>query len=59
MAASVLSSGSDRLKKSQAEISQNRQQTEFHMELLKLRQSWRLKKVGSAILGDLSYKSGE
>ncbi|XP_064602263.1 mediator of RNA polymerase II transcription subunit 17-like [Liolophura sinensis] len=57
LAASVLSSGSDRLKKSQAEISQNRQQTEFHMELLKLRQSWRLKKVGSAILGDLSYKS--
>ncbi len=27
------------------------------MELLKLRQNWRLKKVGNTILGDLSYRT--
>ncbi|XP_060605410.1 mediator of RNA polymerase II transcription subunit 17-like isoform X2 [Ruditapes philippinarum] len=55
-AASLLTSGADRLKRSQQEIG-NRQQNEFHYELLKLRQNWRLKKVGNAIIGDLSYRS--
>ena len=56
-AAKVLLAGSERLQRSQQEIG-SRQQNEFHFELLKLRQNWRLKKVGHTILGDLSYKSG-
>ncbi|CAK9301654.1 unnamed protein product [Gordionus sp. m RMFG-2023] len=32
-------------------------QKNFHLELLNLRQIWRLKKVGEKILGDISYKS--
>lgn len=27
------------------------------MELLKLRQNWRLRRIGSTIVGDLTYKS--
>ena len=57
-ASKVLLSGAERLQRSQQEIG-NRAQNEFHFELLKLRQNWRLKKVGTAILGDLSYKSGD
>ena len=57
-AAKVLLSGAERLQRSQQEIG-NRAQNEFHFELLKLRQNWRLKKVGNTILGDLSYKSGK
>ena len=30
---------------------------DFHMELLRLRRNWRLKKVSNTILGDLSYRS--
>ena len=30
---------------------------DFHIELLRLRQNWRLKKVGNSILGDLSYRT--
>jgi len=30
---------------------------DFHLELLKLRQNWRLKKVSHTILGDLSYRT--
>jgi len=30
---------------------------DFHIELLRLRQNWRLRKVGNTILGDLSYKT--
>lgn len=30
---------------------------DFHIELLRLRQNWRLRKVGNAILGDLSYRT--
>ena len=29
---------------------------DFHFELLRLRQNWRLKKVSNTILGDLSYR---
>ena len=32
-------------------------QEDFHIELLKLRQNWRLKKLGGSILGDLSYRT--
>ena len=56
-ASAVLVSGGDRLRKSQ-EMSAKRTTPDFHMELFKLRQNWRLKKVGGTILGDLSYKSG-
>ena len=31
-------------------------QEDFHIELLKLRQNWRLKKVRNSILVDLSYR---
>ena len=47
----------ERLKKSQAEGTSKH--NDFHIELLKLRQNWRLKKVGNTILGDLSYKTGK
>ena len=57
-AAKVLLAGAERLQRSQQEMG-GRTQNEFHFELLKLRQNWRLKKVGNTILGDLSYKSGE
>lgn len=43
------------LTEEQGKVSQN----DFHSELMKLRQRWRLKKSGNLILGDLSYKSGE
>ncbi|XP_074660283.1 mediator of RNA polymerase II transcription subunit 17-like [Tubulanus polymorphus] len=57
-ASGILASGADRLKKSQLEISANRgQQQDFHSELVRLRQNWRLKRVGNTILGDLSYRS--
>ncbi|XP_014776728.1 mediator of RNA polymerase II transcription subunit 17 [Octopus bimaculoides] len=55
-AAAVLVEGTERLKKSQQETSA-RTQSDFHIELLKLRHNWRLKKVGNTILGDFSYKS--
>lgn len=55
-AASILTSGGERLKRSQE---QKKSTPDFHMELCKLRQNWRLKKAGDTILGDLSYKSGE
>ena len=41
------------------EINLKRTLPDFHLELLRLRQNWRLKKVGDVILGDLSYKSGK
>ena len=31
--------------------------SDFHLELLRLRQNWRLKKVSHTILGDLSYRT--
>ncbi|XP_063842068.1 mediator of RNA polymerase II transcription subunit 17-like isoform X2 [Scylla paramamosain] len=57
-AASILLTGGDRLRASQAEIGRpNRPVQDFHIELLRLRQNWRLKKVGNTIIGDLSYRS--
>ena len=54
---SVLLSGAERLKKSHDE--KGGSHDKFHMELLRLRQNWRLKKVGVNIIGDLSYRSGK
>ncbi|XP_064113711.1 mediator of RNA polymerase II transcription subunit 17-like [Macrobrachium nipponense] len=57
-AASILINGADRLRASQAELGRpNRSVLDFHIELLKLRQNWRLRKVANNIIGDLSYRS--
>ncbi|XP_027226461.2 mediator of RNA polymerase II transcription subunit 17 [Penaeus vannamei] len=57
-AATTLLSGAERLRTSQAEMGRpNRSVPDFHIELLRLRQNWRLKKVGNTIIGDLSYRS--
>jgi len=55
----ILLSGAEHLRNLQNESKQGavRSQEDFHIELLKLRQNWRLKKVGNAILGDLSYRT--
>ncbi|KAL0267365.1 UNVERIFIED_CONTAM: hypothetical protein PYX00_009654 [Menopon gallinae] len=55
-AASVLIAGAERMRASQSELSRNRSPN-FHIELLKLRQNWRLKKVSNSIIGDLSYRT--
>lgn len=54
-AAGVLLNGAERLKTSQNEVVRNR--SDFHFELLRLRQNWRLKKVSNSIIGDLSYRT--
>lgn len=56
-AASVLLTGAERLKTSQNELVRNRSTPDFHIELLRLRQNWRLKKVSNTIIGDLSYRT--
>uniref|UniRef100_T1JGQ6 Uncharacterized protein n=1 Tax=Strigamia maritima TaxID=126957 RepID=T1JGQ6_STRMM len=56
-AANILLNGAERLRTCQMEMSRNRNVPDFHLELLRLRQNWRLKKVGTTILGDLSYKT--
>ena len=57
-AATILQNGAERLKKSEQEKgSKHRGLPDFHFELLRLRSSWRLKKAGNTIIGDLSYKS--
>jgi len=58
-AANILLGGFDRLRKSQdVAVQSRRSSADFHFELLRLRQRWRLKKVGTVVIGDLSYKSG-
>lgn len=56
-AASVLANASERLKNCQTELARNRSTPDFHIELLRLRQNWRLKKVSNSIIGDLSYRT--
>ncbi|XP_049763475.1 mediator of RNA polymerase II transcription subunit 17 [Schistocerca nitens] len=56
-AASVLLTGAERLRTSQSELVRNRNVPDFHIELLRLRQNWRLKKVSNSIIGDLSYRT--
>jgi len=56
-AGNILLHGAERLKISQSDTNRVKNNQDFHLELLRLRQNWRLKKVGNTILGDLSYKS--
>ncbi|XP_054262891.1 mediator of RNA polymerase II transcription subunit 17-like isoform X2 [Macrosteles quadrilineatus] len=56
-AAAVLINGGDRLRATQNEAARNRTTQDFHIELLRLRQNWRLKKVSNSIIGDLSYRT--
>lgn len=49
-AASVLNNGADRLKRCD-------NGPDFQIELLRLRQNWRLKKVSDSIIGDLSFRT--
>jgi mediator of RNA polymerase II transcription subunit 17 len=58
-AASVLLTGAERLRTCQNEAARNRTTPDFHIELLRLRQNWRLKKVSNTIIGDLSYRTGK
>ncbi|XP_063699242.1 mediator of RNA polymerase II transcription subunit 17 [Culicoides brevitarsis] len=53
-AGKILSDGAERLRSSQKEQSPK---TDFHIDLLRLRQNWRLKKVSNGIIGDLSYRT--
>ncbi|KAK7506883.1 hypothetical protein BaRGS_00001734 [Batillaria attramentaria] len=55
-ASTVLTSGAERLKRSLADANK-KNATDFHAELLRLRKQWRLKKVSTNIVGDLTYKS--
>ncbi|XP_066245279.1 mediator of RNA polymerase II transcription subunit 17 [Euwallacea similis] len=56
-ASNVLLAGAEKLKTSQNEAVRNRTTLDFHIELLRLRQNWRLKKVSNTIIGDLSYRT--
>ena len=53
----ILLSGAQHLTSLQSENKNNRTAQDFHLELLRLRQNWRLKKVSNTILGDLSYRT--
>lgn len=56
-AAQVLLGGAERLRNAHSE-QRTRNASDFHIELLRLRQNWRLKKVSNgAIIGDLSYRT--
>lgn len=57
-AGDILLKGASNLRgATQQEQMGRRVNTDFHTELLLMRQSWRLRKAGSSILGDLSYRS--
>lgn len=56
-AANIITTGAERLKNSHSEQRSNRNVSDFHIELLRLRQNWRLKKVSNTIIGDLSYRT--
>ena len=51
----ILLQGADHLKNLQNETKGSRSPEDFHIELLRLRQNWRLKKVGNTILGDMVF----
>lgn len=56
----MLISGSERLRTSMNEAKSKTSISslpDFHIQLLRLRQNWRLRKVGNSILGDLSYRT--
>lgn len=54
----IILNGAKRLQQSQSDTTRNRA-ANFHTELMTMRQSWRMRKVANAILGDLSYRSGK
>jgi len=56
-AAQVLQVGAERLRTTQVEMNRTKPYADFHLELLRLRQHWRLKKLGNTIVGDLSYRT--
>lgn len=56
-AANILLTGAERLRSTHSEQRNNRNVNDFHIELLRLRQNWRLKKVSNTIIGDLSYRT--
>ena len=53
----MLMSAVDRLKNAVNEANK-KGSINFHNELSSLRKNWRLKKVSTSIVGDLSYRSG-
>lgn len=55
-AAAVLLAGVERLRASET-MRMTRNMPDFHIDLLRLRQNWRLKKVSNTIIGDLSYRT--
>ncbi|XP_072938995.1 mediator of RNA polymerase II transcription subunit 17 isoform X2 [Epargyreus clarus] len=55
-AGAVLLSGVERLRASET-MRMTRNMPDFHIDLLRLRQNWRLKKVSNTIVGDLSYRT--
>lgn len=55
-AAAVLLAGVERLRASET-MRMTRSMPDFHIDLLRLRQNWRLKKVSNTIVGDLSYRT--
>ncbi|KAI8422538.1 hypothetical protein MSG28_006342 [Choristoneura fumiferana] len=55
-AAAVLLAGVERLRASET-MRLSRNMPDFHIDLLRLRQNWRLKKVSNTIVGDLSYRT--
>ncbi|XP_071802562.1 mediator of RNA polymerase II transcription subunit 17-like isoform X5 [Asterias amurensis] len=60
-AASTLQNGATRMMRQPQTTTSSPQKTQhhndFHADLLRLRQHWRLKKVGKNILGDLSFRT--
>lgn len=58
-AAFVLTSAAERLRTTLSETSRTRSMADFHIDLLRLRQNFRLKKVSNSIIGDLSYRTGK
>lgn len=53
----ILRNGADRLV---ATSDSSRSRTnDFHSQLMLMRHSWRMKKAGNSIVGDLSFRSGE
>jgi len=62
-AADIILQGTMRMETAvQERVSQQRKQGErtedFHSDLIGVRQRWKLKKTGSNIMGDLTYRSG-
>jgi mediator of RNA polymerase II transcription subunit 17 len=56
-AANMLMTGADRIKNTHKNPKSKNFVSDFHIELLRLRQNWRLKKVSNTIIGDLSYRT--